>query len=563
MPVQFDGTDARISTTDTVGAPTALPITMACVVRFDAVTRWHGLLQIATNSVARGIEWEINNTNNMHLSDNSGSVTSFASTGSVAANVWYFLATTVTSAASNNVRHFCYNLETKAIVFNETATRNPWTYTGPAAGEDYTIGAWTNTGASFSDFMDGTLDWIAIYNRDYNTTESMLVLATLGPYALGIPVGFWDLLDGVEGATTTVARERINGNTGTLTNVNFDSNGGWRPVSLSGPWWQTAYRYVIRPQAGGGTLYTTTVAGTFTPVGVLVKQVNKALSAGLTPVGLLVKSVRKVLSGVVGVSGTLAVALRSAVSLAGSLTPVGLLVKRVNKTLLGTVTPTGVLSKQVNKVFVGVVTPLGVLSKQVNKVLSGALSFVGSISSVFISGGGTLYVVTVDGAVALSGVVVKGVNKVVGGVVTPTGVVVKRVGKILVGVVTPVGGVINAARFSVILAGAVALSGSLVKRVGKVLSGSVGVSGSVVKRVSKVLGGVVTPVGSVVKVVSKRLSGSVTPVGGLVVNYIRRVTLSGAVGLVGLAGSLTSVFIAGSGVVLSTMLPWFRRKVRR
>jgi len=103
----------------------------------------------------------------------------------------------------------------------------------------------------------------------------------------------------------------------------------------------------------------------------------------------------------------------------------------------------------------------------------------------------------------------------------------------------------------------------LVKRVGKVLSGSVGVSGSVVKRVSKVLGGVVTPVGSVVKVVSKRLSGSVTPVGGLVVNYIRRVTLSGAVGLVGLAGSLTSVFIAGSGVVLSTMLPWFRRKVRR
>lgn len=248
MPVHFDGTDARISTTDSVGAPTALPYGMACVARFDAVSRWHGLLSLAANNVTRGFEWEIDNSNRMFHGDN-GTGGSRYSTGVVAASTWYFLGTAVTTTLGAGIRHFCYNLQTNAIVFDETFTGDAWVYGAPNAGEDYTLGAWASTSTSFGDFMDGIMAWMAVYNININSTSAMFALATLGPYALGAPVAFWPLLDGVDGATSTTAQEWANRNTGTLTNINFDANGGWRPMSLPGPWWNNQRAQVIRPKA--------------------------------------------------------------------------------------------------------------------------------------------------------------------------------------------------------------------------------------------------------------------------------------------------------------------------
>jgi hypothetical protein len=85
------------------------------------------------------------------------------------------------------------------------------------------------------------------------------------------------------------------------------------------------------------------------------------------------------------------------------------------------------------------------------------------------------------------------------------------------------------------------------------------VSGSVVKGVNKVLSGVIIPIGVVSKRVSKSFGGTVTPVGALTRSYIRSIVVSGVVTPV---GAVVSSVIAGSGVVLRTMYPLFRRKRR-
>jgi hypothetical protein len=171
-------------------------------------------------------------------------------------------------------------------------------------------------------------------------------------------------------------------------------------------------RRVVRAPSGGGTVYTATVAGVVTPVGVVVKGVNKTLSGVITPVGVVSKGVSKVLSGSVTVSGVVvkrvskvfagvvspvgvvSAALRKAISLAGSVSPVGVVVKRVDKVFSGAVVPVGSIVKVVSKSFVGSVSLTGVLVKQVNKILVGAVNGVGALTSNVISGGGQLYTAT-------------------------------------------------------------------------------------------------------------------------------------------------------------------------
>lgn len=364
---------------------------------------------------------------------------------------------------------------------------------------------------------------------------------------------------------------------------------------------------------GGGTLYTSTIAGAFTPHGAVVKRINKRLSGVVTPVGTLRKVVSKVtigtvtpvgtlkkiaskvLSGSVSVVGSLSISLRYAITLTGVVTPVGVVVQRVNKIFTGSVTPVGTLTKQINKSFNAVTTPVGVLVKRVSKVLSGGVNLTGSLNVTL------RYAIILAGAVTPIGTLVKQVSKVFTGNATPVGLLVKQVNKSFNGVVTPVGvlikqvnmlfvGVINGVGdltsniisgggqlYEVVLEGVLTVSGSIVKSVSKVLNGvvtpsgvvskvisknltgSVSATGVLVKKVSVTLSGGVALTGTLVKRVSKTFTGVVTPTGTLVKSYIRYVVLSGVVTPV---GSLVSQFISGSGVVVKSMLPWIRRRRR-
>lgn len=246
MGLQFDGVDARITTTTTTGVPTGVPITCAAVVRFDTIGLWQGLIQASDNSVARGFNWEIDDANHLWWEDNAGGG-NIPSTGTVAANTWYFLATTVAAGGTNGMRHYCYNLQTRAVVFNELQFGVPPL---TLSGDTLKIGTWAGDPSTYSDFLDGTMDWIAIWNTHFNATDPLLTLATLGPYAFGAPVCLWDFRDNVQGSTATSARERLSGNTGTLTNFAFDGNDGWRPHTTAPYWLRQAARVSRIPAAG-------------------------------------------------------------------------------------------------------------------------------------------------------------------------------------------------------------------------------------------------------------------------------------------------------------------------
>jgi hypothetical protein len=391
----------------------------------------------------------------------------------------------------------------------------------------------TPTGMRISGGTAGTGEWanmrtagVKIYSAVFTQSEIVTEMWSLMPVRLANLNGWYPFF-----TNTDVVDHSSNLNNWTVAGTLTTEAGPPVPWSLHNQIWSIP--------ASGGAVYTATLAGACTPSGSLVKIVNKVLQGNTTPVGSMSKRVGKVLSGAVALSGglrktvnkvlsgsvtpagVLSVALRRAVSLAGALNPIGAVVKRVDKVFSGAAVPVGSITKRVDKIFSASLTLSGQLVKQVNKILAGTVNSVGGLTSNVISGGGQVYTATLSGAVGLSGALTKQVNKVLVGAVTPVGVVSKVVGR--------------------------------------VLQGSVGVSGVVVKRVSKVFSGVVTPIGSVSKVVSKSFTGVVTPVGVLTKSYIRSIVLSGVVTPV---GALVSSVIAGSGVVLRTMYPLFRRKRR-
>jgi hypothetical protein len=473
-----------------------------------------------TNANATFIKYGVSDSSTAYLLGTQADGTTFniyntatdAPGTALTVGTWYHCAMTIAGTGAGQVLGYLNG------VLDMTQTGSP----GPT-NTQICIGAYSTTG---SERLNGCAAALKFYTGVFTAAEIAIEMCQYMPFRTAGLV-MWSPLLSAADATVNYAGTGVWTVSGTLTT----ENGPPIPWSLHSSVWNVA--------VSGGTVYTATLAGAFTPSGALVKVVNKVLQGNTTPVGSVSKRVGKVLSGAVTLSGVLrktvnkvlsgsvtpigvlSVALRKAVSLAGALNPIGAVVKRVDKVLSGAVVPVGALTKQVSKVLAGGVALTGVLVKQVSKVLAGIINPIGTLSSNVISGGGQLYTATLSGAVGLSGALTKQINKVLAGTITPVGTVSKVVGK--------------------------------------VVSGSVGVSGGVVKGVNKVLSGVVTPIGSVGKMVGKSFSGVVTPVGTLTRSYIRSIVLSGVVTPV---GALVSSVIAGSGVVLRTMYPLFRRKRR-
>jgi len=121
----------------------------------------------------------------------------------------------------------------------------------------------------------------------------------------------------------------------------------------------------------------------------------------------------------------------------GSLTPSGILSKQTVKSVAGSVTSIGILTKSVSAIFGGSSTPSGILAAQavISQDVNGSLIATGSIS--------------------------KQTSKVFGASVTPSGSLQKRIDKVLDGSLTPTGTVITSVVILLQLAGQVIASGSL------------------------------------------------------------------------------------------------------
>jgi len=127
----------------------------------------------------------------------------------------------------------------------------------------------------------------------------------------------------------------------------------------SGPVYHMTGDLATQKNAGGGG-QTQTLAGGFTPAGLLAKQTGRGLAGGVTSiVGLLVKKTAHVFPGGVTPAGTLVA--RTGKTFPGGFTPGGTLLRAIGHVFPGSITPSGLLSKGSSHSFPGGFTPSGVL----------------------------------------------------------------------------------------------------------------------------------------------------------------------------------------------------------
>ena len=239
MSIQFNGSSQYITAASAAGIPTVYPLAVCCIVNLAALATWHGLFQVGNGSdgAGNGYYIEITSSNTIQFQIAAGNSAGSITTGTVVSGDWLFIGCAAASAASRRI--LCYNYETRATILNETFTDSK-TIVAPAAR--FRLGAWGDTDTTFTDLLNGTMAWCAVYNIDLTIQSgaALLNVALLGPFAGATPTNLWPLWEG----TGTTARDLVSGNAGTLT-----GSPTWEPMSLPGPWWARAARRVIRPQA--------------------------------------------------------------------------------------------------------------------------------------------------------------------------------------------------------------------------------------------------------------------------------------------------------------------------
>ena len=215
MPLQYDGTDDRVVTTNVTGAPTTYPFGFGVVCRLTAVTNFPALFAAGLIDPAgsrSGYTWQVNNAQKLYVYNAVG-LTTVTGTVNVPLNAWIFLGLACASATSH--RLYCYNYETRSEVFNETLATNLGTLTAPAG--TCKLGCSEGPSATFANFWAGILSWLAVFNRDLTIQggDVFRSMAQLGPTVQFTPTLLYAFN---EMAGTTVRDHRGTSNDGTMTN---------------------------------------------------------------------------------------------------------------------------------------------------------------------------------------------------------------------------------------------------------------------------------------------------------------------------------------------------------
>lgn len=258
----------------------------------------------------------------------------------------------------------------------------------------------------------------------------------------------------------------------------------------NGPTWATD-----SPFAVSGGLLTLLVGviltGVVTPAGTVLKAFGRLWGGAVAPSGLTVRQAQTSQAGSLTPAGGLLRQVRKL--LTGSLTPGGTVatIRTVLLSLAGTLTPGGVVNRQVRLIAGGAVQPVGTALKSVRRVFGGVVTPSGTIAFI-----GTL-LLSVAGSLTPSGTVSRRINRLLAGSLGPGGSVSRLVSKGLSGTVAPSGTAAQIISNVLAIAGALTPSGVVGRRVNKVLSGSLEISGGLGKRASRLFNGALSPSGLV------------------------------------------------------------------
>lgn len=202
-------------------------------------------------------------------------------------------------------------------------------------------------------------------------------------------------------------------------------------------------RATSKPLAGSSTpagtftgvrAYLRSMAGTVTVAGTVVRQDQKTLTGSTTPGGSVSKATSKPLAGSSTPAGSMTAIRAYLRTFTGSLTPSGTLVRAIAKGLAGTVTATGAAARQAQARLAGTTSAAGALSRRPAKVLAGATTPSGALAIV------RAYLRTFVGNLTPSGLLTRQGRKSHVASVTPTGAL------------STSGGVVNALPENIIVA---------------------------------------------------------------------------------------------------------------
>lgn len=250
------------------------------------------------------------------------------------------------------------------------------------------------------------------------------------------------------------------------------------------------------PISGGGAYYQS-VSGAISPTGSITSSIGKLLSGAVSPIGSILKSISINLVGSITPSGSKT--SKTGKGLSGSISPVGENTYQAQKSVSGSVAPSGSITRNIFISLAGAITPIGSLLKKVGTNLAGAITPSGGLSARIV------IQQLVQGVIAPIGSLVSKPKKVLSGLITPIGEITKQVSKSFSGSITPT---------SILTA---------VKTFYQTVAGSIAPSGDLAKKIKVNLQGAVAPLGVIIRSIKINLSGSITPT-GIVSGAIETVT---------------------------------------
>jgi len=295
-----------------------------------------------------------------------------------------------------------------------------------------------------------------------------------------------------------------------------------------------------------------TVAGSFTPVGLAVKNTLKPPHGALSPAGVVKKAPRRTLAGGFTSAGGLGKAGRRL--LAGTITPAGGLVRGARRVLAGTLTSSGTAVKGARRALAGAVTSAGGLVRRTGRslaagltsggtvtrraahALGGTLASAGDLVGTLLHGG-VLFYQTVAGALSASGTLARRTSHMASGAVTSAGSLIRRASRVLLGTATLAGAVIRQPRR--LVAGTATASGAIQRAARKATGGSLVTSGTLVRLTAYLLAGTLASAGSLTRRTVRVLSGTLTSAGALVASKIAHLYYQVIGGTLTAAGVLT------------------------
>lgn len=277
-------------------------------------------------------------------------------------------------------------------------------------------------------------------------------------------------------------------------------------------WQVAAYAVALKKASGGGGPVANTInlAGSITPTGTLAKAITASKRGTIAPVGVAVLLVALLRSGQIAPSG----ALGRVISLlrGGSLTSSGAASRKTSIARGGNSTPTGATTKAVSKAVAGSITPTAALAiiRAILLSLGGAIGLSGTM--------GRLTRKSLSGSASSSGTLRRAIARTFVGAIASAGAAARQTRKSFSGAIASTGALTAQAirAFFITLGGNLAPSGSLTKTVGKKLSGVTAMAGAVRKATQSHFAGLIAPSGMVRKAIARTFRGAVSLIGSLI-----------------------------------------------